>query len=112
MVTKKSNISKREINISPPTNKIIESNYYKIQKDKINSGTNSESSKKGTVIFSNYNNNNYKNNTISNIKISNSYFKSSNTQSNTSSFYDRKYSSPTKKEEINLFNTNEPKNKY
>ena len=109
MVTKKSNISKREINISPPTNKIIESNYYKIQKDKINSGTNSESSKKGTVILSNYNNNNYKNNTISNIKISNSYFKSNNTQSNKSSFYDRKYSSPTKKEEINLFNSNEPK---
>jgi len=108
MITQKNNIN-HNINFSPTKNKIIESNYYKIQKDKVNAGANSESSKKGTVIFSNYNNN-YKNNTISNIKINNSYIKQSNIQSNnSSSIYEKKYSSPIKMEEINLFNTNEPK---
>ena len=110
MITQKSNIINHNMNISPTKNKIAESNYYKIQKDKINVGSNSESSKKGTVIFSNYNNNNYKNNIKSNINNNNTYLKSSNNQPNNSaSIYEKKLSSPIKKEEINLFNTNEVK---
>ena len=105
MIPKKNNIINQNMNISPTKNRIIESNYYKIQKDKISASSNSESSKKGTVIFSNYNANNYKNNTISS---SNTHLKVSNVQSNNSiSIYDRKFSSPIKKEEINLYNTNE-----
>ena len=108
MLSQKSNIIKHDMNISPTSNKIIESNYYKIQKDKINSGSNSESSKKGTVILSNYNNN-YKNNTQSSKHINNTYIKPSNIQPNLSSNYGNKFNSPTKKEEINLFHTNEVK---